>query len=290
MPRADRDDDDDDRPRPRRRRDRDDDPPAKSGPSVWLILGIVFGAMVLVCGGVGVFVAVSASQEIARRQEKEQRLNNSRVNTSTAANLKAGMTLAQVEQLLGPGETVQAGEVNVATAGSPDHQRVMKRWQPAIDARCVLQWRREGDSLFVAFSADPKAGGTVVGSLSHLGGVVRERVRLGGELPSPDTLPPLELTADELFLRSEDDDVIGRRVIVTGKLDQAGPPTGGRYLYVKTSFSKRVRGQFDTAKWPAKAGELKAGDQVKMKGKLTPDLLKRDITLVECELITPAGE
>lgn len=178
------DDADDDKPRSRRRRD-DDDEPKKKSKTLPIILGIV-GGLLLLCGGgcAGVYfgVIVPAAEKAKKlNDEKQAELNEwekklnpqaggAELSATKLGQVRTGMTLQQVESVLGTGIPADNSAVVLATAQSPFELGASKRWSAKQRLGHVYSWDVFPNRVVVAFTADPKAGGTVEG----VGGTFRE--------------------------------------------------------------------------------------------------------------------
>lgn len=197
MPRSDFDDDDD---RPRTRRRRDVDPPRKSGVSVWLILGIIFGVVLLLCGiGGGAIViglVLPAAQKVREKQAEIQaeqakaqkdseaasrQPQNNRLTPNNVAKVKAGFTQAQVEELLGTGSPASAPLVNSVCDMQSNATDASVRWQAAHRVGKVFVWQNRDDFVLLAYESSPTRERTVIGLISLIGGVGQEPVRLPPE-------------------------------------------------------------------------------------------------------------
>jgi hypothetical protein len=159
-------DDDDDRPIRRRRRVR----PRSSSGSTAVVLAIL-GTVLLVCGGAagGVYLLflhpkVAMRQQIAADIRKEEA--TARVSKTKLDQLRAGMTRTQVEAVLGPGRLAEWADVVGSTGAFDDAHEKGLRWHAAREQQRVYVWDEYTDRILVAYSADPNAGGTVVGLLA----------------------------------------------------------------------------------------------------------------------------
>jgi hypothetical protein len=183
MPRSSRyDEDDDDRPRRRLRRrddyDDDDRPvrrrrrarPKPQGNTGLIVLAVV-GGILLLCGGAGVggyfmflHPKVALQQQIADDIKNEEA--NARVSKTKLDQLRAGMTKAQVEAVMGSGRVAEWADVVSVTGAFDDAHDKELRWQPAREQKRVYVWDEFTDRILVAYSTDPNNGGTVVGLLA----------------------------------------------------------------------------------------------------------------------------
>jgi hypothetical protein len=158
-----------DEPAPRRRR-RDDDAeprPKKKKSNKGLIIGLSIGGVALLslccCGGGigmyygGVFDSLGG---------------NPKVTLDNYMLLKDGMTLAQVEGIMGSGKAAGAGEVTEVFKTDPgtfgggfgggrgdQTARVQSAMEQAAGRGAVYRWKNGEDVLFVMFSGPPTAGG-----------------------------------------------------------------------------------------------------------------------------------
>lgn len=184
MPRRDRDDDDDDDDRPRRKRRRDDDDdddddrprgrgrsqPKKGGSGLLLVLGIIGGVLLLCGGGIAAvwfgFLAPAAERvrKAAEARAEERRQEEMAGVTPAKLNqLRAGMTKAEVEAVMGPGRVAAQSDIFFVGARFPDQREFEQRWNPVTNQGRVYIWEHFLDRIIVAYSRDPSAGGTVVG-------------------------------------------------------------------------------------------------------------------------------
>ncbi len=189
------DDDDDDDDRPRRKRRRDDDRPIRrrtarrksQGSSLPWVLGIL-GGVLLFCGGGGALVyvmAIAPKLDVAQRAARDNKAAevDAKVSQTKLNQLRAGMTKAEVEAVLGPGRPAEHADVFFATGAFDNQREIELRWQPAREQGRVHVWDEYTDRILVAFSKDPNAGGTAVGILGSI-----DRTRTYSEsvpLPGP---------------------------------------------------------------------------------------------------------
>lgn len=191
-----RDDDEDDRPRKKRRRE-DDDEPKKKKSALPLILGIV-GGLFAVCGGgcAGVYffaIKPAADRVKAELDDIEARLDNPKATQTNLAQVRSGMTLTQVEGILGKGFPAEEAVVDIATLTLPDDE-ANDRWVAKQKLGHVYQWENDETFIVVAFSGDPKTGGTVVGIAADIDDISTEPLVLpGGNTPPGGNQPPQEL-------------------------------------------------------------------------------------------------
>jgi hypothetical protein len=174
---------DDDRPIRRRTRR------AKPGSALPWVLAAV-GGLVLVCGGVGVllfFTAFWPKFDVARRaaQDNRQAEAVAKVSRIKLNQLRAGMTKAEVEAVLGPGRVADNSDVFFAAGRFDDGGDTERRWKGATELGRVSIWDEGTDRILVAFSHDPNAGGAVVGILGSIDSTrtFSEPVRLAAPPP-----------------------------------------------------------------------------------------------------------
>lgn len=178
--RYDDDDDDDDRPRWKRRRDDDDDRPIRrrtarrksQGSSLPWVLGLL-GGVLLFCGGGGALVyvvAIAPRLNVAQRAARDNKAAeaDAKVSLTKLNQLRAGMTKAEVEAVMGPGRPAEHSDVFFATGAFDNQREIELRWQPARELGRVYVWDEYTDRILVAFSKDPNAGGTAVGILGSI--------------------------------------------------------------------------------------------------------------------------
>jgi predicted Zn finger-like uncharacterized protein len=151
-----------DRPRPRRR--------AKS--NTGLIIGLVAGAVILLAfccigGGVAIYLfrdfggAAGGASPLSAIA-----LANPRVTKANYARLQEGMTLADVEAILGKGAPTSAAEIrqvysNIQTMSGPMQAdgRVGVMYDRASAQGALYRWKNGGTVIFVVFTAPPSTGG-----------------------------------------------------------------------------------------------------------------------------------
>lgn len=136
---------------------------------------------------------------------------------SNLAKLKAGMTAAEVEKMLGgKGVKPMKADVTIAMIGLTDPREAADRWVAKNEVGHVLYWREKQNTIVVAFSDDPAKGGKVVGLVGLFRGRGSEPLKLGGgdgpkgEEPKPVAL----LTTGNLVFAGAG--YKGKRVLVTG--------------------------------------------------------------------------
>ncbi len=189
------DDTDDDTPRSKRRRGDDDDEPKKKSKALPIILGVV-GGLLLLCGGgcAGVWFGVivpAAEKARARNSERQAELDEWEKNLNPQAGgaelsaaklgqIRPGMTVQQVESVLGRGTPADNSAVVLATAGAPFELGASKRWSAKQQLGHVSSWDVFPNRVLVAFTADPKAGGTVEGVGASLRNSWSEPIPLAG--------------------------------------------------------------------------------------------------------------
>jgi predicted Zn finger-like uncharacterized protein len=223
----------DEPPRGKRRRgDDDDDEPKKKSKALPIILGVVSG-LLLVCGGgcAGVYFGVivpaaekakrfndELEKEIARAKEQQnggvgegtattaKADGGSRVTRENMNSLRAGMTLAQVEGVLGKGKAADEFDLLRGVNGTAADQQ----WKAEQQAGAVYSWGGLSDVILVAFTAPPTNGGTLLGVRGGFGVDTLEPIKLlggGGGTPTIPTTPStgpapsnpvLAVTADAL--------------------------------------------------------------------------------------------
>lgn len=155
--------------------------------------------------------------------------------TATAlAKLRGGMTHAEVEAILGKGQRA-ASEIDVAAAVSavPDGEDAADRWNGKMKLGHVWVWNKGFDAIGVAYSADPDAGGRVVGLVGTFGRSGSEPLKLpdpatpnpNAKPVDPKTLPGYpEATLTAAELARDHAKYKDKWVVVTGKLKRDVPP------------------------------------------------------------------
>lgn len=170
--------------------------------SVWLILGIVLGVVLLLCGiGGGAIVVglvlpaaqrVKAKQaEIQAEQEKAQtelegssrQPQNNRLTANNVAKVQAGFTQAHVEELLGVGSPASIPIVSTVVSPQPNGLEAHERWQAAHRVGKVYVWRNRDDWVLVAYDRTPTGERVVIGLISLMGGEGREPIPLPTDKP-----------------------------------------------------------------------------------------------------------
>lgn len=177
MARRDRDEEDDD-DRPRR-------PPARQREVSLLPWVIVFlTAVALVCGGLGVlFIGGWLVPKLAPSTTAPVVEPNTSVTDENVSRLRAGMTLAQVEQVLGPGRPAQPLDVTYALDGLQTDLLTHNRWSVARQMDLVYAWEERTDRILVGFDTLPTQGGKLTGVVVSI-----DRTRTYSEpirLPNP---------------------------------------------------------------------------------------------------------
>jgi hypothetical protein len=152
---------DDPRPLPSHKL-RDESPPETSGlGGAALVLALFAGVCLLCCGGLG-FGLYWAFEQAGRMADQSdgQGEKNPKVTIANYNRLELGMTEAEVEAILGPGQTARASHLAAAFADDDDFARRRKaEWSPKVEQDRALVWVNGGDHLFVAFHGKPDAGG-----------------------------------------------------------------------------------------------------------------------------------
>ena len=152
---------DDDRPvrRRRPRDDGDDDRPEgkKGGKGPIIIVAILCGTLLTCCGGVGygVYWAVNRVKEGVRAELNPK---NDKVTFANYEKVKHGMTMSEVEAILGPGKIAAREKLiwmsDGAELGAPTGpltQRRSETWNSKIDSGRVYYWQNEADAVFLLF-------------------------------------------------------------------------------------------------------------------------------------------
>lgn len=336
-------DDEGDRPTPKRRReseDADEPPkakkrtekvdakPKKKKSVLPLILGILGGA-VLLCGGgtaaVWFLVIVPAANNATAKinaafptiPQNETPTTpkqtpptgggaqppTGKVNLSNMANVKAGMTLAQVEAVMGGKGKKTKGMIDMSfvTPFVPASDEVRARWKGKVNSGHVVVWQTSSGAVAAAFSDDPDAGGTVVGVVGSFNDTGSEPLKLldpaapnpNDKPVDPKTLPGYpEATITSAELVKNHAKYKGKWVLVTGKLKKDVPPTkdGEEPDWADVELDHPgLPIRFDGASLGT-AG-AKAGTEIEVVGKV--DGLNADesgVSLVECLCQKPAIE
>lgn len=196
---------------------RRDDEPKKKKSVLPLILGILAG-LVLLCGGgaaaiwflVIVPAANNATAKLASAfpttpqgetvtipklspptDSKPAPARGGEVNAANLAKIKAGMTLAEVQGILGNGKNaVTILDLASALAYQPAKQELNDRWNEKVKLGHVLVWKKEFDSIAAAFSDAPDAGGTVIGVVGCINQSGSEPLKLPNPAaPNPNAKP-----------------------------------------------------------------------------------------------------
>jgi hypothetical protein len=136
--------DDDELPRPRRKKK------SSTGLIVGLVLGL--GGLLAVClcgGGVAYYIT--------------RNVVNPNVTKENYDRLHEGMTMAEIEAILGSGSQSNAVEVQNAYshAGPGAYPPVGQMYARAFGSGAVYRWKNGDDILIIVFSAAPNAGGTL---------------------------------------------------------------------------------------------------------------------------------
>jgi predicted Zn finger-like uncharacterized protein len=142
----------------RRRRERDDydDYPRRSQKSgsgmTWLaVVGGMVLLGVLVCGGLGFF--------IYKRMKPE---NNPSVTMANFQRVEVGMTLNQVEFILGPGRAPREFEMDALPDDEDQkNQDIVAALDDADAAGQLYRWRNGNEGIWIIFTQDPHTGGKV---------------------------------------------------------------------------------------------------------------------------------
>ena len=153
-----------DRPRPRR----------KSKSNTGLIIGLVAGAVILLLfccigGGVAYYVFRDSGGVAGGAGPLSAiALANPRVTKANYDRLQEGMTLAEVEAILGKGSPTNAVEVRQVynnihgmVGGMGDRMADQKNfmYDRAAAAGALYRWRNGDNYIFIVFTAPPAAGG-----------------------------------------------------------------------------------------------------------------------------------
>jgi predicted Zn finger-like uncharacterized protein len=143
---------------PRRRREEDDDAPApKKKSKTGLLIGLIAGGVGLLavcCCGVGVggyFVWPMLSN------------SNPKVTKENYGLLHDGMTMAEVETVLGSGRVATPDDVRSAfQANFPNKETAVGQWTAAISrGGGVYCWRNGPKTILLSFDNSPRQGGKV---------------------------------------------------------------------------------------------------------------------------------
>jgi predicted Zn finger-like uncharacterized protein len=124
--------------------------PKKSRKGLWIGLGIGCSALLLLCCGGTALVGFFMMPE-----------TNPKVTPENFAQLKEGMTLTQVEAILGPGKEATLMDVNLAYATQPPDKlkAAQDDYGKAIGKGAVYRWKNGPATIFVVFNGPPKSGG-----------------------------------------------------------------------------------------------------------------------------------
>ena len=312
QPRGKRRQDDDDAPKRKRRRDdEDDDRPKKKG-ALPLILGIVGGIM-LVCGGgcAGVWYGMIEPAAKKRKEENDklaaelERLGKGDqspvgergVSSINLNRVTSGMTLAQVEDVLGTGRKAAEFDATLTVGGLSDPAQHKIDWEMKAKAGHVQLWEKAPDRIVVAFSADPSGGGTVVAVAGTIGGRASEPVKLPASpnpAPNPppapgDRTPSATLSATELQRTSTA--YKDKWVIVTGKVE-VGIESTNQWKRLKLEQSGTpIRFNNQAAGMNPEPIQLNVGDEVQILGRVAGySAALSGILVTECELVKGAPQ
>jgi predicted Zn finger-like uncharacterized protein len=137
--------------RPRRPRDGDAAATPRRGGNLGLIIGL--GAAFLVvgaccCGGVGVGIYYHNKYE-----------NNARVTKANFDRITGGMTLVQIEGILGSGRPVSPGELRDLLDQSMMPAFARSSFESAAAQGHVLLWKNGKTIVLIAFDGPPARGG-----------------------------------------------------------------------------------------------------------------------------------
>ena len=317
------DSEDDDRPRSKRRSgnddaDRDDDRPKKKGKSGMLLLGILGGLFVLCaggCGGLYFFVVkpiIDKGNEIV--SEAKQSVVNDRVTPEKAKSIRAGMTAAEVEAVLGKGKPAAGYEItNMVGLKKDDQEETDARWQPKVTAGAVTLWQNLPDRIAVAFSM-PGQGGKVVGVLGEFHpatemGETTESVALPAaakpEPKEPSTpatkiapnKPPggkenktsnLGGTASAMLAIAPKN--VGKWIRVRGSIARIIPPEDDRpaVLELEVKPGSGLYCELDAGFW--KPDTFRAGEPVQLVGKVAEGAQPSNVRLLRCDVVATGPE
>lgn len=281
----------DEKPKAKRRRGDDDDEPKKKS-ALPLILGILGGLFLLCgggCAGVYFFVLVPAAEKAkAQLTSPFSTVPQTGGNTTKAevsrANLekvKAGMTLAEVEGLLGksmgrPEWMSLSSRTNVQLPANQSD--ILERWNPKLREGHVFLWSEPSTRAWIAFTAPPLEGGTVCGVLGDINNqsLRTEFLKAPALIPNPNPQPldpntftahpEAVLTAAELV--KDHAKYTDKWVVVKGKAKKGTEGFGGddlRWYYMELElegiplwFDGSVEG----------TPRIKAGEEVEVWGKV----------------------
>jgi predicted Zn finger-like uncharacterized protein len=143
-------------PRRRRREEDDEAPPPKKKGKTGLIIGLIAGGvglLALCCCGVGIggyFVWPMLSN------------SNPKVTKDNYSKLRDGMTMTDVEAILGSGRLATPNDVRSAFSANPLNETAVGQWTAAISHRGgVYCWKNGGKTILLSFDNPPKQGGKV---------------------------------------------------------------------------------------------------------------------------------
>ncbi len=145
--------------RPRRKSRRDDDDgdeprPRKERSNKGLIIGLAVGGVLVslcCCGGVGMYFGGVFDGIVG----------NDKVTKANYEQLKVGMTMAEVEAIVGSGRSASASEVNdvFLMAGGRDSAMIRGIFDQGLAKKAVYRWKNGYDTILILFTAAPASGG-----------------------------------------------------------------------------------------------------------------------------------
>jgi hypothetical protein len=165
---------DEDEPRPGRRRFAR----KKSGSSSLPLIiggGAALLVVLLVCGGLAFVVWRYSKPE-----------TNANVTQANYERIQTGMTLAQVEAILGPGKEPRPHEFDKLLENEEEkHQDMLDAMENAYDDDLLYRWRNGDTGVWIIFTQPPKSGGKV----QYLAFVTQNGAKMQvvskGKLPEP---------------------------------------------------------------------------------------------------------
>ena len=147
-----RDRDDDYYDRPRRRRRRTVPRSTSVSPLPWILAGgAVLLVIVVACGGGGYYI-----------WKKNKPETNPDVTQANFDKIQTGMTLSQVESILGKGKEPAPLEFDKLLDNDEEkHQNLLDAMENAYDDECLYRLRNGNSGIWIIFTQPPKSGGKV---------------------------------------------------------------------------------------------------------------------------------
>jgi hypothetical protein len=147
-----RDRDDDYYDRPRRRRRRSPSKSAPTSPLPWILAGgAVLLVIVVACGGGAFYI-----------WKKNKPETNPNVSQANFEKLQTGMTISQVEAILGKGKEPLPREFDKLLENEEEkHQDMLDAFENAYDDECLIRWRNGDAGIWIIFTQNPKSGGKI---------------------------------------------------------------------------------------------------------------------------------